>query len=285
VQFGLDYGFDRQEQTPFDEVTQILEFAKNHGIEVIDTAPIYGTSESVLGDALHEIDSPFKVVTKTPHFHSDSILSADMTKFITSFQNSLCQLRRESVYALLVHRAEDLLKENGSELYEHLLQLQSENKIEKIGVSVYDQLQIDQLLERYKLDIIQLPVNVFDQRLLEKGYFQMLKSQDIEIHVRSIFLQGFLLKKASELPFQYEMYRPHIAKYQKQLHENGMTLLEGAVQFIKTIPEIDHILVGVNNLSQFQQIHQVFVSKQNQMFDFQPFSLNHAEQLIDPRKW
>ena len=43
--------------------------------------------------------------------------------------------------------------------------------------------------------MIQCPFNVFDQRLISSGAYKRMKARGIKVHVRSIFLQGLLLKE------------------------------------------------------------------------------------------
>ena len=73
--------------------------------------------------------------------------------------------------------------------------LQSKGFLEKIGASIYSNNEIKYLLKNYKMSIIQLPSNIFDRRLKNLGWEKILKKNKIEIHVRSIFLQGLFLNK------------------------------------------------------------------------------------------
>ena len=46
----------------------------------------------------------------------------------------------------------------------------------------------------YNIDLIQIPLNLFDRRFEKQGYLEKFKKKHIEIHTRSIFLQGLLLE-------------------------------------------------------------------------------------------
>ena len=100
---------------------------------------------------------------------------------------------RGNVYGLLAHHADDLLVPGGRRVFEEMQRLLEEGLVRKIGVSVYSGQQIDSILELYTPDIVQLPLNLFDQRLLESGHLEKLKRRGVEIHARSVFLQGLLL--------------------------------------------------------------------------------------------
>jgi hypothetical protein len=66
----------------------------------------------------------------------------------------------------IVHRGEDLLKPGGEIIHQQLLRWKAEGKTDKIGVSVYDEQELELILQQFRFDIVQLPVNVLDQRLL-----------------------------------------------------------------------------------------------------------------------
>ena len=65
AQFGLDYGISNSGgQVPPFEVARILKLAKEAGIDTLDSAALYGESESVLGNLIDD-HNEFKIVTKT----------------------------------------------------------------------------------------------------------------------------------------------------------------------------------------------------------------------------
>ena len=108
VQFGLDYGIsNKQGITNLEEVRDILGFAKNAGIDLIDTAFGYGKSEEVLGKA--DVDG-FRVVSKfLPESNGLSIPQ--------QVQTTLERLKTNQLYGLLAHRPADLLKNPDIWLY------------------------------------------------------------------------------------------------------------------------------------------------------------------------
>ena len=107
------------------------------------------------------------------------------------FYNSLKKLRMEKIYAFLIHRGSDLLIKNGELLFKKMKALQDLGIIEKIGVSSYEKDEVRQIIERYDIDLIQIPINIMNQNMIESDFLKNIKSKNIEIHARSIFLQGF----------------------------------------------------------------------------------------------
>jgi aryl-alcohol dehydrogenase-like predicted oxidoreductase len=200
VQFGGDYGVSNPGgRTPPDEVARILALAEREDIGLLDTAALYGDSEAVLGGALRR-GHKFRIVSKTLKFDAARISQADASALRAGFENSLRRLRQDRLYGLLVHAAADLLRPGGELLWAALNELKREGLVEKIGVSVYTGEDIEAILLRFRPDLVQLPLSVLDQRLIAGGQLARLKAQAVEIHARSIFLQGLLLMEDAELP-------------------------------------------------------------------------------------
>ena len=72
VQFGLNYGVANKTGQPNQrEIADILSLAAKFGINLLDTAQVYGTSERILG-ALDT--SNFNIVTKLGQINGDPSL-------------------------------------------------------------------------------------------------------------------------------------------------------------------------------------------------------------------
>lgn len=223
AQFGMDYGITNAHGRVGEyDVGTILDAAEAAGITILDTAHLYGVSEEVLGrfDAGHR----FKVVTKTPKgCTADELRSA--------FHGSLSHLGR--VYGLLLHDPDDIA------LWGVLEGLKAEGLVEKIGVSIYDPIEIPD----HPIDIIQVPFNALDTRVLDGGYLGQLHRKGVEIHARSIFLQGCLL---ADEP-------PHLGEFIKQMR-GDRDRLEWALGAVFSCPHIDTFLCGVTSVEELTKI-------------------------------
>lgn len=256
VQFGKSYGISNQVgQTDIDEVSAILAYAREHGIVTLDTAAVYGNSETVLG---HVISSnhreEFQIVTKTPQFNNIAITSKELSVLRVTFEQSLRYLGVSKIDGLLVHACDDLFVENGHMIYKELEKLKAQGKVNKIGISVYSSQQITRALNQFEMDLVQLPINVFDQRLIEDGSLDQLKEKNIEIHARSIFLQGLLLTPLESISPWFGPILPLIKRFHKLAQEMELSPLQLALGFVNTLQNVDRILVGVNNLAQLKEI-------------------------------
>ena len=101
---------------------------------------------------------------------------------------------------LLLHDANSLLGLYGNEIYEGIKNMKIDGLTNKIGISIYDFDTLEEILKKFKFDIVQAPLNILDRRLIEEGWLKKLKKKKIEVHARSIFLQGTLLLKRNQLP-------------------------------------------------------------------------------------
>jgi aryl-alcohol dehydrogenase-like predicted oxidoreductase len=284
VQFGLDYGVSNaQGRTSPEEVERILQFAQSENITVLDTAAQYGASEEVLGNCIGKFHQ-FNIVTKTPTFKKPKINLEDAKHLRNVFTDSLRKLGQEKIYGLLVHHADDLLAEGGQYLMDAMLELKALGLVSKIGASVYDGKQIDQILDHFEIDLIQVPINVFDQRLIANGKLAQLKARGIEIHARSVFLQGLLLMPLGRVTKYFEPLKQNIQSYQRYLAANHLSLLQGALAFASSCKEIDQVILGVCSLEELREILGALRSLPQDSLDFSGFFCQD-EQMINPALW
>ena len=195
VQFGVDYGVSNRIGRTYDaEIENILKYADKKDINMLDTAPAYGNSESIIGNFIHNCTNhkQWRVITKTLYSQSDTICDKQVDELLDNLKLSQKNIYQKSIYGLLIHNCDDLFLPGGEKLFQIMKKLKQDGVIKKIGVSVYSSKQIDRVLDNYQIDLVQLPLNILDQRLLNGGQLNRLKEYDVEIHARSVFLQGLL---------------------------------------------------------------------------------------------
>jgi aryl-alcohol dehydrogenase-like predicted oxidoreductase len=278
VQFGIPYGIANKDgQVSRQEAKAMLQVAAAAGIDTIDTAIAYGDSEVCLG----EIGTRgFKLVTKLPPIPDDC---ADVSAWVDhQFRASLARLGVTTVYGLLLHRSEQLLGPRGAALYRTLQALKDAGKVQQLGVSVYSPNELDALIPLYRLDLVQAPFNLVDQRLLRTGWLGRLKDNGVEVHTRSVFLQGLLLMTKAELPAKFAPWNDLWFRWQRWLTDSEMSAVQACLAFPLSFAEIDRVIVGADSVSQFTQILYFIKSRlTHQLPDMQC----DDEKLIDPSKW
>ena len=172
------------------EIKKLFNFALKKKIKTIDTSPLYNESEKIIG-LLNK--GRFKIISKIPKIPKD-IRKKNIKKWIKkSTKTSLKNLKVKKFECLLIHNANSLLSKNGDEIYKSIKSMKTGKLTNKIGVSIYDFNLLDKILKKFRFDLIQAPLNILDQRLVNTGWLKKLKKRKIEVHVRSIFLQGILL--------------------------------------------------------------------------------------------
>lgn len=280
VQWGLPYGVANQHGIAAPEtVAAILAASRRHGIEVLDTASLYGQAETVLG--ANPLQA-FHVISKTPRFAASIITEEHSNQLIQVFHQSLQRLSCSRIYGLLIHHAPDLLVPGGEKLVSAMMELKERGVVEKLGVSVYDGEQIDAVLKVFRPDIVQLPVSVFDQRMLSNGQLERLKEKGAEVHARSVFLQGLLLMPLDKVPAYFDPIRPLLVRWHTDAKAQGMTLVQAALAFVRDIPYVDTVLVGVEDMGQFQSCVEDFSVKAS--FDASSLACNEP-MFVNPALW
>lgn len=290
AQFGLPYGvINTDGQVSRAETMRILSYAQEAGIDLLDTAAAYGNSEEMLGVCLTECcaETAFRIISKTVPLHCSTIGKLELYNVEQRLSSSLRDLCQPNIYGILVHHADDLLVPGGEELYAMLQQWKTEGKASKIGVSVYTGAQIEAILERYSIDLIQIPFNVFDQRLLANGLLGELKRRGIEIHARSVFLQGVLLVDLAHIPHKLASLRPALERFDAAVRECGLSRLVATLGFVQSIPEIDYAIVGTLSANQLKSIcaAKVLTTQADiAAIDYTTLRVDD-EQLINPALW
>lgn len=283
VQFGLPYGAtNKQGQVGAGEIERILARARAAGIDLLDTAAAYGTSEDVLG-ASDEARAGFSIVTKTQPLRLESIDAEAVERVVDGVRRSVRRLHVAALDGLLVHHAPDLLAPGGDRLYDALQSLRAEGLVRRLGASVYTVDQLLTLLERYPLEIVQLPMNVLDQAFLQTGTLDRLARGGIEVHVRSIFLQGILL--AERLPRALQTLEPGWLRFQECCAQAGLSSLQGCLAYLKTCEQVSYGVVGVEDSAQLGQILDAWEGLEGRTLpDFTGCNMA-PEKMLNPSNW
>lgn len=280
VQFGVDYGVNSVDgQVKPNEVKKILTYAQSKGVDLLDTAPAYGNSQQILG--MSNI-SNFKVITKTRHFSSPEINQNDIVLLTDDFHNSLRALNQESVYGILVHNAGDFLKPGGRQIFDKLLELKEMGKVMKLGVSVYDSIELQSILNIFELDIVQLPINIMDRRMIDNGMLSSLRSKNIEVHARSVFLQGLLLMTEQNRPQKFNRWSALWKVWHGWLNNNRISAIEATIRYAISLPEISKVVVGVETV---EQLKEIFSSSLGVLPEIPKELCTEDPNLLNPSNW
>ena len=278
AQFGLDYGIaNKKGKIKVADIKKILNLAILKNISFIDTAVSYGKSERLLG---REGLNQFSVITKLPElpFKNGDILNW----LLEQVASSLDRLKLSSIEGLLLHKPEQLLEPNGEQIYQALLYLKEKRYINKFGISIYSPNILESILNKFNLDIVQCPLNVFDNRLVDSEWVEKLKKKKISIHVRSIFLQGLLLMPKSSRPKKFDRWKKHWDDWENWLLETNQTPLEACLKHSLSFNFVEKVIVGVDSFKQFEIITNSLNGKNFKLPDHLKCN---DELLLNPYLW
>lgn len=278
VQFGVGYGVSNidNKKVPKNEVEEILEFSLRKGITTLDTASAYGESESILGSIGVK---KFDIITKLPNAHYNENIEKSIFEYS---QRSLLRLKVNSLNGLLVHSAKSMLSNQGKDIYRSLVNLKERGLVEKIGVSAYHANEIETLIDNYDFDIIQAPFNIIDHRLIHSGLMKKMNTVGVELHARSIFLQGLLLMDKEDRPKYFRKWSRLWNMWDEWLNDLNVTAVEACLNHALSYSGVSKVLIGVESLKQLQEICNVTKKDIREI----PFEISSNDpMLLNPSNW
>ena len=242
AQFGLKYGISNTRgKVNFKEIKRILDYAQLNKIQFIDTAKSYGDSEKIIGSYIKDSNSKWNIITK---FDSLKVSIIDQ---LNDSKNKL----NTTPYAVLAHSCELFISEFFQNEAPELL---IENPGLKIGVSLYNEIELKKVLDcDFKPSIIQIPLNILDNKLYLSGALSELKKNKIEIHARSLFLQGLLYLNPNDLDMRFSDVKSVLLKLKSIAKSDNLSLAEISLLWVNNIDDIDHIVIGLENRIQLQE--------------------------------
>jgi hypothetical protein len=277
AQFGLAYGIaSPQPQISYAESKAIVDYAAGQGMNVLDTAMGYGESEARLG----EIGvNGWKIISKLPEVPAGE----NATLWITNaVKTSLDKLKIDSLYGLLLHRPAQLLGDKGPEIHAALQILKAEGLVEKTGVSIYQPCELEGVFSIGDVDLVQSPLSILDRRLITSGWLDRLADLGVEVHARSVFLQGLLLMSADQRPKKFDRWSSLWGFYHEWIAVTGLSPLEACLAYVSAIPQIQRVVVGVNGLNHVKEILQAQMSYGP---TWSPDLATDDEELLNPLSW
>ncbi len=254
VQFGMNYGIANTEGKLSDEQSfAMLRTAFKNGITSLDTARGYGTAEEVIGRFLknHTGALPYITTKFLRHENDEKGLEKHV---IHSVEESLERLGVPKVDAILLHNVGDMF-EYGNKIAKITEKLIQRGYTDQIGVSIYTQTDLEEMLKYPQYTVTQLPMSIFDQRLIASGATEKLKERGYTVFVRSVFLQGlfFLNPDKIEDPILAKHAVPNLYRLGEIAKSAGMTIAELAIAFIRDTAGVTSLVLGADTAEQVRE--------------------------------
>lgn len=284
AQFGLNYGITNNNgKVTKEEVEKILN-NQHKEIEYLDTAQAYGDAEKVLGECLTG-KNKFKIVCKFPKQKNDFFESRDQTIWNTSFYKSLRELKVNKIDTLLIHSSSDLNKRGREVLKDWLLERKEKGEVDRIGLSIYESRELD-TMERELMDVIQLPLSLYDQRLLQDKTIENLRQQGTAIHARSLYLQGLLLNTTDKWPrWVSEGAKKHHRELEKEAGRRNCKLIDMALGFAKSQEDLEAVVLGICKKSEMDDLIKAWRQGSPwKQYEWNSWGIADRS-IVDPRYW
>lgn len=280
VQFGGAYGVANRTGKPdIGRVCEILDIAYQLGIRVLDTAAAYGDSEKVLGSCGMD---RWSVITKVPSLkdRDDSDIGGVAQDAVL---RSLDRLGTDSLHAVLAHDPRDAAGDRGRRLRDTLAPLVASGHIGRLGVSVYGPDDMEGI-DAGNAQIVQAPLNVFDQRFITSDAAARLSAAGGELHVRSVFLQGLLLMPPKDRPARFARWAEELARFDGEVEASGLDPAAYCLGFAAGRAAVSRCVLGVETAQQLSQLVAAFEAGQRAGHDAHNLGSDDPG-FIDPRQW
>ena len=243
AQFGLDYGINNPAGKPaIEQVFSMLELASERGIEILDTADTYGNASDILGEFNKTHPNAFKINTK---------FMAGSDPLAKQLERSLQILCLNSINVYFFHSFNDFQQFPG--LLSEFGPLKEKGLIKKAGVSVYGNDEFEMAINTPEVDVIQFPFNLLDNRFQRGKLMTLAKEKGKELQIRSVFLQGLFFMPDQEIPSKLVPLKPYLKKASDVAKAGDLSMETLALIYAFHQPEIDHIIIGVDNPEQLNK--------------------------------
>lgn len=254
AQLGMRYGVQNNGRPDSRERERIISTALKKGIFWFDTASAYGTAETVLGHYILEHPDQagqMHIISKiTPDAFTDVSHREWREIALKCGHETLKRLNRQQLDVYMLHNASWIFT---PEAVDALDSVRREGLTKSIGVSIYTPEEAMYALSCPQINAIQVPYNVFDQRLDQCGFFSEARKKQVKIYARSSLLQGLATMKADQLPAHLKFAAPYVKMFHSICERAQLSPLRVAIGFVVSHIDITYLVFGVDNQKQLLQ--------------------------------
>lgn len=248
VQLGMKYGISSS-NINYNQALEILKYANKNGINVIDTAIAYGNAESIIGDFIeNEVADELKVVTKLTHIDQVEDVNYQV-------EQSRYRLKLKKINCVMFHDSVDMYN---YDILSAICDQREKGVVENIGVSVYSTEHAVYASQNSNIQYIQIPYNLFDQRLHKTEFFETVKKNQKTVFARSAFLQGLLISDSNKLPDYLKKAKPYLEAFEIITKKFCCSKYDAALQFVRANEHIDYLVFGIDNVEQLKIMIEKF---------------------------
>ena len=227
-----------------DALRFLLQTAADAKITGVATRPD-GDGERWLGQAW-PFPSPFKVSVRTVP------ISDGVDRIEARARRSLERLGLPRGEALLISSAADLAGAEGRALWDRLSALKDRGLFKRIGFCATVEDGPALLARRFQPDIVQLPVNMLDQRAHRTGVLSELAALGVEVHAASVFADGLLFMSGDALPADMIRHGHALSRIRRRLAEARVDPMQATLAYALGLPEVSAVVASVASAAELR---------------------------------
>lgn len=276
AQFGDEYGVLNTAGALTDkDLESMARLALKSGVRHFDTSPFYGNAE----ERIQRLVAPLGNVSVITKFALPANGVAVSEALVAERLEILSPI---ALAGLMFHRVQDLRDDRVHAAWAILKQARDDRKIGMIGASIYDPADLEVALTNLpELDLLQIPGNVVDRRLLSHPLLEKFHKTGGTVHVRSAYLQGLLLSQPSELPPEFQDLTPVLENLRHTSAKHNLTIPSLLLGYLKQHPNVDGVVVGALSKEELQET----INAWEHAVDVDMQLPSVSKQLLDPRLW
>ncbi len=275
AQFGMNYGIaNKNGEISLKNLNKILNYAIKRKVHIIDTATSYKSSLKKIFKISrnNNLKKKIKIIIKVK---SSSILNIEKFKKLDDNYN---------IYCMMAHSSKLFLNKS----FQKKIQKLKENYNFKLGVSIYENRELINLKDHYKIiDILQIPFNIVNYKTFNTKILKKLKRKKIELHARSIFYQGVLLMNEKNIKIKFKNFHRNFNELKFLSKKNNINLIFLCIKFVLNQKYFDKLIFGFDTLTQFKEIIRNLNSRKKIPYEIRNYLKNTdlKPSLPDPREF
>lgn len=267
---GTDWGV-----VDLEEIGKAIRCALDHGVNFFDTAGVYGLGESerrlanILGDMRHEVIIGTKGGLSweggNPGLRARVYRDSSPSALRRDVEESLRRLRVETIPIYYVHWPDP--KTDIRETFQFLSTLKAEGKIQNIGCSNFNALQLKTACRYADVSYIQLPINILGNSRIEASLENVISEHKIKVVAYNVLAYGLLTGKfTNQSSFAENDRRSRLAIFRGddfkavlkavkdislEAQKNNKTCAQYSIMKVLEMKHIVSVVLGIKSVKQF----------------------------------
>ena len=144
--------------------------------------------------------------------------------------------------------------------------------------------EMKRCFSRHNFQLVQFPINVIDQRISKNNFLKILKKRNVELHGRSIFLQGLLLKDPEKNMKRLKYLQKPLKIFEKITEKKKISKLEYCIKYAFSNDVVDKFVIGINDYNQLSQITKVIENIKKNYFSIKLINVK-KKFILNPKNW